>query len=259
MAERRYATRPSRCCSIRSACSRRPKAPPTPSGNSCNAGSPSRAPASRPATPRGTAFSSNWKPNASGPRPGASAAGNDRREWDGQRPVSNRRSPSCGSRSPPSPPRQRLRRGSRRRRARCPGTENRRLRDTCHSLVRSSAQAAEAGRLRVEWNASQVQLEEARRELRQSLDDRDRERKEFEAELAGPRRAPECPRAGRPRPRAPAPPLAPRPFPETQLDDRIRALRQHLREIHDDEQKERAQNRFTARLSRLWRHTSPTH
>ena len=41
-------------------------------------------------------------------------------------------------------------------------------------------------------------------------------------------------------------------------DERIRAFRQHLKDLHEREAEERAQLTFSARLSRLWRNTGPS-
>jgi hypothetical protein len=45
--------------------------------------------------------------------------------------------------------------------------------------------------------------------------------------------------------------------PERDAELRVRALRQHLLEIHHREEEERSQKRLVARLSRLWSRTSP--
>jgi chromosome segregation ATPase len=47
------------------------------------------------------------------------------------------------------------------------------------------------------------------------------------------------------------------PSPERDAELRVRALRQHLLEIHHREEEERSQKRLVARLSRLWSRTSP--
>ena len=44
---------------------------------------------------------------------------------------------------------------------------------------------------------------------------------------------------------------------EPSPEDRIRALRAHLNEIHQSEQHERSQRRLSARLSRLWNRSGP--
>ena len=44
---------------------------------------------------------------------------------------------------------------------------------------------------------------------------------------------------------------------EPSPEDRIRALRAHLNEIHQNEAQERSQRRLSARLSRLWHRSGP--
>lgn len=139
-------------------------------------------------------------------------------------------------------------------------SENRRLRETCHTLVRASAEAADANRLRAQLEAAQVQVEELRKELAQVNDDRQRERMEHEAAMVALRKelvvaslkaVDEGPQA----PKVPAP-VAEEDAPLS-VDERIRALRQHLVDIHERERAERANKSLGARLSRLWRNTSP--
>ena len=130
--------------------------------------------------------------------------------------------------------------------------ENRRLRETCQSLVRTSAEAAEAGHLRHQIAATEDQLNVARRELRQALDDGERERIEHETALAAART-----QAAREALRQSEMLGGADLNSSLSADERIRALRQHLCEIHDREEADRLKNRLAARLSRLWRHTSP--
>jgi hypothetical protein len=42
-----------------------------------------------------------------------------------------------------------------------------------------------------------------------------------------------------------------------EADQRIRTLREHLKQIQDDETEQRMRKSLSARLSRLWHHTSP--
>ena len=131
--------------------------------------------------------------------------------------------------------------------------ENRRLRETCQSLVRTSAEASEAGRLRHQLGAVEAQLDAVRRELRQALDDRERERIEHEAALAASRS-----RAARESLKSVEATATDESKSPLAADERIRALRQHLCEIHEREEADRLKNRLAARLSRLWHHTSPS-
>lgn len=141
-------------------------------------------------------------------------------------------------------------------------SENRRLRETCHSLVRASAEAADASGVRAQLQTALSQLEELRKEIAQLNDDRARERLESEAALAALRNqlvvatlkpAEEPPKAAPSAVRT----AAPEPVETLSVDERIRALRQHLVEIHEREQAERTRNSLGSRLSRLWRNTGP--
>jgi hypothetical protein len=140
--------------------------------------------------------------------------------------------------------------------------ENRRLRETCHTLVRASAEAADATRLRAQLQAAQQQVDELRKELSQANDDRERERMEAEAALAALRNqlavasiktAEEPPKAAAVAVAA----AAPEDPGVLSVDERIRALRQHLVDIHERERAERNQKSLGARISRLWRSTGP--
>ena len=139
-------------------------------------------------------------------------------------------------------------------------SENRRLRDTCHTLVRASAEAADASRLRTQVQAAQQQIDELRKELAQLSDDRARERMEAEAAMAALRNQAVVATLKT----ADEPLKAPILHPATHgdnahlsVDERIRALRQHLVEIHERERAERNRKSLGARLSRLWRTTGP--
>ncbi len=140
-------------------------------------------------------------------------------------------------------------------------TENRRLRETCHTLVRGSAEAADANRLRSQLAATQAQLDELRREHGQAVDEHKRERLEAENTIASLRnQLAVASLKPAEEPSRPAPAAAPAPVDATatlSVDERIRALRQHLIEIHDREREERDRNKLSSRLSRLWRHTGP--
>ncbi|MDR3632952.1 MAG: hypothetical protein P4L84_03895 [Isosphaeraceae bacterium] len=139
-------------------------------------------------------------------------------------------------------------------------SENRRLRETCHTLVRASAEAADASRLRTQLQSAQQQVDELRKELTQLNDDRTRERMEAEAALAALRNqvvVATLKVAEEPvKPPAVETPAQEAPGPLS-VDDRIRALRQHLVEIHEREQAERNRKSLGSRLSRLWRNTGP--
>ena len=138
-------------------------------------------------------------------------------------------------------------------------SENRRLRETCHSLVRASAEAADANHLRTQLQAAQTQIDDLRKEIAKLNDERARERKEAEAAAAALRNQLVV-ASLKTVDEAPKPVVVETPPHETagsSVDERIRALRQHLVDIHEREQAERARRSLGARLSRLWRNTGP--
>jgi uncharacterized small protein (DUF1192 family) len=136
--------------------------------------------------------------------------------------------------------------------------ENRRLRASCASLERAAAAAEDVAKLKDSFATTKAGLAHAKAELERLEDDRNRERKEYEAQLATLRSqiARESVQRG-PEPAAADPSAAARP-PALEADERIRAFRQHLQELHKNEEAERAARRGVAtRLSRLWRRTGP--
>jgi len=118
-------------------------------------------------------------------------------------------------------------------------SENHRLRDECRRLAGFEAAAAEATALRERWQELQEQLEQARYALLLANDELRRERFECEAELVTLRASLASAKASRPA--------------EPAVDERIMALRHHLREVHEREEQERAERQIYKRLSRLWR------
>jgi hypothetical protein len=136
--------------------------------------------------------------------------------------------------------------------------ENRRLREATGELARLSAAAAEADSLREEVQSAKDELTRTRRSLQESLDDREREKKEHEAALADLRSHTARESLKRQEGHVHAAVAGPAGSnPLLVADERIRELRDHLKEIHEREEKERAERRLSARLSRLWRHTAP--
>jgi chromosome segregation ATPase len=137
--------------------------------------------------------------------------------------------------------------------------DNRRLRDAVVELSATAAVAAEAEALRAQLQAARTELDQVRRELDQVRDDHQRECNEREAALAAERSqlAREMLQRHEDQVNALAPPAGAVDA-GLSVDERIRALRQHLREIHDQEEQERQQRRLSTRLSRLWRKTGPT-
>lgn len=139
--------------------------------------------------------------------------------------------------------------------------ENRRLRGAAAELARVSAVAAEAGDLRQRLQLAQDELASARSEHQKALDDLQRERQEHDLALTGIRsqlahdslkRQEEQVKAAV----APAVEIG-EANPNLSADERIRAFRQHLKDIHEREETERAQKKLSVRLSRLWRNTGP--
>ncbi len=131
--------------------------------------------------------------------------------------------------------------------------ENRRLREVCHELERHKALAAHAAHFRDRLQEAQTELSEAQHEIRRIADERERERIEYDAAVAAQRtrtaRESLCRQEETPQVETGEP---------ATIDERIQALRLHLREIHEREEEERKNNRLSARLSRMWRSTSPT-
>ncbi len=118
-------------------------------------------------------------------------------------------------------------------------------------LAASEAAAASVEALTEQLHQAQAslegthtELEQTRAEVRRLQDELERVRREHEVELAAARSG-SAREALRPADR------------ELSPDDRVRALRQHLLEIHDREQETRQDQHLTGRLSRLWRKTGP--
>jgi hypothetical protein len=137
--------------------------------------------------------------------------------------------------------------------------ENRRLRAANAEIARVAATAAEADVLRDRLQQSSDEVESLTRELRRADDDRERQLKERDVLISELRSqlAHESLRRQDEQVKAAvasttidgSSPLA--------ADERIRALRQHLQQIHEQEEQERARKRLSARLSRLWNRTGP--
>jgi hypothetical protein len=144
--------------------------------------------------------------------------------------------------------------------------ENRRLRETCLQLSSSTAALADIDVVRGRLEAALAELFEVRQKLEITNDDRERERKEYEAAVHTMRA--NLSRAAIVKPLEEDRPLPPEVEVETEtqvstgnvaleVDMRIRAFRQHLKELHESEAEERNKNRLSARLSRLWNRTRP--
>jgi hypothetical protein len=132
--------------------------------------------------------------------------------------------------------------------------ESLRLRAGQESLERTADENSDALRLRL--GEIQNERNELRHQLSQSEDERKRERLEYETTVAELRTR--LSQASLIQHEAPQPVEKPdRRAEALESDLRIRALRQHLLEIHQREEADRRERRLTHRLSRLWSRTSP--
>jgi hypothetical protein len=136
-------------------------------------------------------------------------------------------------------------------------SENRRLRQSYLQLEHTSRAETEA--LRAKGEAVQSQLAALRKDYELIKDECIRERREHETAMASHRAslsraslaAGEVAHVANSR-KEEADHQEP-----LDVDLRIRAFRQHLKEIHHHEAETRNQNRLSARLSRLWSRTTP--
>jgi hypothetical protein len=136
-------------------------------------------------------------------------------------------------------------------------SENRRLRQSYFQLEQTSRTETEA--LRAKSEAVQSQLADLRKDYERVKDECLRERREHENAMASHRAslsraslaAGEVAHVANSR-KEEADHQEP-----LDVDLRIRAFRQHLKEIHHHEAETRDQNRLSARLSRLWSRTTP--
>ncbi|WP_406694949.1 hypothetical protein V5E97_28295 [Singulisphaera sp. Ch08] len=137
--------------------------------------------------------------------------------------------------------------------------ENRRLRSATNELARVAAVAAEAESLRDRLMTSEGELAKTVRELQALVDDQNRERNEHEAMVTELRSqlARETLKRQETQVLTAVAPAGKADDSMKSPDERIRAFRLHLKEIHEKEVEERAQRTLSARLSRLWRNTGP--
>jgi uncharacterized small protein (DUF1192 family) len=132
--------------------------------------------------------------------------------------------------------------------------ENIQLRARLEVVERTSAETSSS--LRARLVELQDERDELVRQLQQFQDVQRREQLEHEASLAELRT--KLSQASLAQPDAPRSiPAREAPKKEQETDLRIRALRQHLLEIHQREEQERRQRSLKGRLSRLWSRTSP--
>jgi uncharacterized small protein (DUF1192 family) len=132
--------------------------------------------------------------------------------------------------------------------------ENLRLRAACEMVERTAGESS--GALRSRLGEIQNECDELRHQLVQIDDERRCERLEYETTVAELRtRLSQASLV-----QHEAPQSIEKTEPHTDALDselRIRALRHHLREIHEREETERRERSLTHRLSRLWSRTSP--
>jgi hypothetical protein len=138
--------------------------------------------------------------------------------------------------------------------------ENQQLREAYHDLARNVVPAHELDAIVTELQAVRKERDAIGQELQRIGDDRQRERNEHEAALNALRSqlARESLRRQEEHVKTAAA-LTPAPSADPLLgaDERIRAFREHLKEIHRDETEQRMKRGLAARLSRLWHHTGP--
>jgi chromosome segregation ATPase len=116
--------------------------------------------------------------------------------------------------------------------------ENRKLRDECRRLAIFEPDAQESASLREQLGGLRGELDRARQELDLVSDDLRRERLEREADQAASRARQATERITESAPAT--------------SDERVRALREHLREMHDRDEQERRERQLSTRISRLW-------
>lgn len=133
--------------------------------------------------------------------------------------------------------------------------ENCLLREACDSLKNAAPSAADIEALQAETAAKDSLLRETRTNLLISQDDHQSQQNQHEAELAALRSQFACEqlRDREENSNASATRIS---VGQASSDERIRAFRQHLHEVHQAELEERQQKRISARLARLWKKTT---
>jgi hypothetical protein len=138
--------------------------------------------------------------------------------------------------------------------------ENHQLRDAYHEFARNAVPSYEVDAIVNELQAVRNERDAIAQELERVNDERKRESNEHEAALNALRSqsARESLRRQEEHVKAAAS-FTPSPSgnPLLEADERIRAFREHLKEIHQDEAEQRMKRGLAARLSRLWHHTGP--
>jgi hypothetical protein len=136
--------------------------------------------------------------------------------------------------------------------------ENNQLRDAYDELARNAVPPHEVDAIVNELQAVRLERDNVGQELKRVLDDQLRERNEHEAALNALRSqlARESLRRQEGQVKTAAPPVGEE-DPRLDADIRLRAFREHLKEIHRDEAEQRMKRSLSTRLSRLWSHTGP--
>lgn len=135
------------------------------------------------------------------------------------------------------------------------GEENRRLRLAGAERDRL---AADAERLARRLDLATAERDQALAEALRLGDDLRRDQAEAKAALAALRSELSGLSLGAPPPADPAAPSKPARPTAREADERIRAFRLHLKELHEDATRRRDEGTLAARLSKLWRHSGPT-
>jgi hypothetical protein len=136
--------------------------------------------------------------------------------------------------------------------------ENHQLRDAYETLARNAVPGHEVDAIVRELQDVRAKRDAIAQELQTQRDERQREHQEYEANLNALRSqmARDTLRRQEEQVKTLAASSSGR-DPLLEADDRIRALREHLKEIQKDESEQRMRRGLSARLSRLWHHTGP--
>jgi hypothetical protein len=138
--------------------------------------------------------------------------------------------------------------------------ENQQFRAAYQELAQNAVPGHEVDAIVEELQSVRKEREAIAQELQRERDDRRREGKEQEAALCALRSQLARESLHRQEEQVKTtvlPPTHTEPRPELDPDHRIRAFREHLKEIHHDEVEQRLKQSLASRLSRLWHHTSP--
>jgi hypothetical protein len=134
--------------------------------------------------------------------------------------------------------------------------ENQWLRDACARLEAAACAANAVGPLTERLDSSLRELDEVKKTFRLLSDEQRREKNEYEAELSA-MRSRFASESAQKKAAQEQTALEERQGSAIEADERIRAFREHLRELHKNETEQRAGRSLASRLSRLWRSTGP--